>query len=336
MADPPPPRFPWLVAAALFAAALAAGCWIAPEALATKEAPASRLDALRWALACAAPVALLLAAFHPRALPALRAWSPGQLSLAAGLLAGWVTLVPALRLDPYVPAIAIAAAAACPAALRAREQSALGADGLVVWLLLWIPLDLRWFDPGKARHPLWLGTPQESYAPFILAISAVAVLAFGGSGRGGDLGFRPPPGLPRALGRLGLALLGFALLAIPIGLATGFLRRTDAQLDQVQALVRGVGIFLTVALPEELFFRGILDRGLAARWGGAPALAISSLAFGLMHWNNRRELDDQAVYVALATVAGVLYALAARTAGLGAAAVVHAAVDLVWQVWLKK
>lgn len=332
----PPPAFPWWLAAVLFAAGCGFGYLIAPEALATKDGPPSRVDALRWALAQALPLSILLSAFHPLALPALRAWPAGQLSLLAGLVAAWVSLVPALKFDPYVPAIAIAAAAACPAALRGREQTALGADGLVVWLLLWIPLDLRWYSGGEkgTPFPIWLGSTKEGYAVYVLAVSAVAVIAFGGSGRG-NLGFTPPRGTLRSLGVVLVACLAFAAIAIPVGLATGFLENHPAKLGPAAAALAGLSILITVALPEELFFRGVLDSGLSARWGALPALLISSAAFGLMHWNNRDTPAKAATYIGLATLAGLLYALAFRRAGLLAAAVVHALVDLVWRVWLK-
>lgn len=299
--------------------------------LSSKSAPASSLEVARWALAVGPPLGLLLACFCPRALPALRAWPAGRLSLLAGLVAGWIVLVPALRFDPYLPAIAIAAAAACPAALRGRAQTALGADGLVVWLLLWIPFDLRWYDQGP-----WLGG-KGGYAAWSIGISLVAVLSFGGAGRCGGLGFAPPRDVGRGALLTLLGALLFAAAAIPLGIWSGFLTpRGSAALSLDAALLRGLGLFLTVALPEELFFRGVLDAGLRARWGGLPALLISSAAFGLMHWNNRSQPAQAAVYVGLAALAGLLYALAFRRGGLLVAAGVHALVDLVWQLFLRK
>ena len=96
-----------------------------------------------------------------------------------------------------------------------------------------------------------------------------------------------------------------------------------------------VGLFLTVALPEEIFFRGILLHGLdqmTQRRGWT--LLLVSLAFGLMHWNNVSALGTKIAYVALATLAGAFYGWAYRKSGnnLLAAALSHTFVDLLWSV----
>jgi len=101
--------------------------------------------------------------------------------------------------------------------------------------------------------------------------------------------------------------------------------------------VQFVGLFLTVALPEELFFRGILLRGLekvfVKKW---IPLVISSMAFGLMHWNNVDTLSTQITYVSLATIAGLGYGWAYRKSGnnLLAAMLVHTLVDSIWKLFL--
>lgn len=324
-----PPTFPWLVALALVLPALASAWLVAQAELATKAGPPAALEAARWALAVAPPLALLLAMFHPRALPAVQGWSGGQRSLLAGLVGLWIVVVPAQRFDPYLPVVVAAAAAACPAALRGGQRG-LGADGLLVWLLLWIPFDLRWYGAGP-----WMAG-KGGYAAWSIGISLVAVLSFGGSGRCGGLGLVPPPGAGRALGRVLAGLLGFALVAIPLGHWSGFLRpHGEAALGPGAAALEGLGLLLTVALPEELFFRGVMDAGLRARWGSLPALLVSSAAFGLMHWNNRSDPGQAAIYVGLATLAGLLYALAFRRGGLLVAAAVHALVDLVWKLFLR-
>ncbi len=137
---------------------------------------------------------------------------------------------------------------------------------------------------------------------------------------------------------LGVALVLtviFAAIVIPIGLAIDFLQFPPSQAPQWSAVVAAfVGLFLTVALPEELFFRGILlhglDQMLRRRW---LALLLSSLAFGLMHWNNAGDLTTKIAYVALATLAGVFYGLAYRRSGnnLLAPVITHTLVDLIWR-----
>jgi len=98
-----------------------------------------------------------------------------------------------------------------------------------------------------------------------------------------------------------------------------------------------VGLFLTVALPEELFFRGILLRGLEKQFSRKwIPLVISSLAFGLMHWNNASTLSTQITYISLAALAGVGYGWTYRKSGnnLLAAILVHTLVDWTWRIFL--
>ena len=128
------------------------------------------------------------------------------------------------------------------------------------------------------------------------------------------------------------------VLVVPPGLLTGFLTFSIPESYNIPKLVfQFVGLFLTVALPEELFFRGILLGGLekifSRKW---IPLVVSSLAFGLMHWNNVNTLSTQITYVSLAAVAGLGYGWAYRKSGnnLLAAILVHTLVDWVWKLFL--
>src|SRR5439155_226599 len=95
-----------------------------------------------------------------------------------------------------------------------------------------------------------------------------------------------------------------------------------------------VGVFLIIALPEELLFRGFLQTGLErtlrSRWRG---LALTAVLFGLSHWNHPPVPNWP--YVLLATLAGVFYGLAFQAQRrLLAAAVTHALVDTTWFLFL--
>ena len=65
-------------------------------------------------------------------------------------------------------------------------------------------------------------------------------------------------------------------------------------------------------------------------------MAVSSLAFGLMHWNNISGLDMQITYVFLATLAGLGYGWAYKKSGnnLLAAILTHTLVDWIWKLFL--
>ncbi|MCU0493074.1 MAG: CPBP family intramembrane metalloprotease [Chloroflexaceae bacterium] len=59
-----------------------------------------------------------------------------------------------------------------------------------------------------------------------------------------------------------LATAGLALVLIPLGLATGFLRFAPTAAPALELLGRAVFIYFLVALPEELLFRGVIQNGL--------------------------------------------------------------------------
>ncbi len=263
---------------------------------------------------------------------------------ARALVPEWraALLVPALWLfpvaeartfDPFAFAIVCALAVSSVLALRQVEKGkpALTAVDLVVWLVLFVPLDLRW------SYTLWPKNHDGAYAFWAVAVAYLAALGWGGERALPSLGHRAPT--LRDLGVGFAALVGFGVIAIPIGLATGFVSRPSlGHFDAGRALVEAVGIVVTVALPEEIFFRGVLDGGLKPLFKSPwPSLALSSLAFGLMHWPRREHLDEKLLYAGLAAVAGVFYGLAFRVGrGLPAAVFCHAAVDWVWAELLSK
>ncbi|MBL4848216.1 MAG: CPBP family intramembrane metalloprotease [Planctomycetes bacterium] len=250
----------------------------------------------------------------------------------------WLRWLPPL--DIYVLAIVVTISVASVRAGQSLKRPGLSGAALAVWLLLWIPFDLRWLKE------LWEGPARLSYTGPALWIVFLAVLSEGvAAGRTRALGLRLP--LARDLAKLaGLTLL-FALVILPAGLGIGFLEWNPRASGAVSVLLNALGIALTVALPEELFFRGILDArlreslakpgpsgefalGVRGR-GDWLALVASSLAFGIMHMNNRSDPAEQLQYFLLASVAGAIYALAFRRGGLLAAIALHTLVDVVWQ-----
>jgi membrane protease YdiL (CAAX protease family) len=66
-----------------------------------------------------------------------------------------------------------------------------------------------------------------------------------------------------------LGLLGFAVVGVPLGLGTGFLR-FELSTPTLPGLATGVlGRYLLVALPEELPFRGLIQNLMIQRLGRA-------------------------------------------------------------------
>jgi membrane protease YdiL (CAAX protease family) len=286
---------------------------------------------------------LSIAAFAPLALAALALGVPAVLRSVPrpGLpLRATAAIVPlfvfagaaAQQLDPYVLAIlAVTTWAALATAAAAREAGgAFGAADVAVLLLLWVPFDLRFIDQ------MFPGPPDAAYDWWSVYVVVVAVLAFGRLRELPGFDYRLVP-RARDLAVAVAALLAFGAIAVPIGVATAFLRFPPSTPPTFAAAARlGPALFLTVALPEEVLFRATLQAGLERRLGRPRlALVLASLAFGLTHWNNAELAAEKVVYVALATVAGAFYGMAYRRGGsVLAPAICHALVDLCWKILL--
>lgn len=92
--------------------------------------------------------------------------------------------------------------------------------------------------------------------------------------------------------------------------------------------------FVFVALPEELFFRGLVQNLLQRHMKSTRALLLASVLFGLSHFNKGATFNWQ--YVILATIAGVFYGRAwMRQKRLFASSVTHTTVDTVWSIWFR-
>jgi membrane protease YdiL (CAAX protease family) len=127
----------------------------------------------------------------------------------------------------------------------------------------------------------------------------------------------------------------FAPIAIPIGIYTGFIRLSKHLAAPWQIGLSALGIFLFIAIPEELLFRGIIQNFMEKSWlGKMPALIVTSLIFGASHLNNGPRPDWR--YFLLASIAGLFYGNAyQRTRKLLAPAIVHTLVDTVWRSFFR-
>ena len=124
----------------------------------------------------------------------------------------------------------------------------------------------------------------------------------------------------------------FAPIGIGLGLALGFLRFHDRLPTAGTFAATLLGTFIFVVVPEELFFRSLLQNLLETRLPRGKALALASVIFGLSHYIHGAVFNWR--YVILAAVAGFFYGRAWRTdRRLAAAAVSHTLVDSVWFTW---
>lgn len=155
-------------------------------------------------------------------------------------------------------------------------------------------------------------------------------------------------------------LAGFALLAVPLGVALNFLhphlytvvagewvlrfhQSSRSLLVSKELVLLGdlaahfFGLYLTIAVPEEFLFRGILQNFLAKSIHKGPrglyGLLIASVVFGASHLHHAPAPNWK--YALLATLAGIFYGNAYRTRQrLSAPALTHALVDTAWHFWL--
>jgi uncharacterized protein len=126
----------------------------------------------------------------------------------------------------------------------------------------------------------------------------------------------------------------FAPLGIGLGIALNFIHFHARWPSAMNATVAVVVTFVLVALPEEIFFRGVLQNLLETRVGGTSALIVAAVLFGLAHFNKGATFNWR--YVLLAAIAGIFYGRAWRAnRQLLASVITHTAVDVVWSLWFK-
>ena len=249
----------------------------------------------------------------------------------------WLALYTIL---PVAIAWLLAQAAAADADQRGNWRDVL------VLLILGLPVDLRWFERAWPSGLSGLGKLLLVDAG-LYGFIAIRQLR----GMGFDFHFRWDDW------KTGLRELAFfAPLVIGLGLALGFIH-PHANLPRPSMMLTFVYIFVFIAVPEELYFRAWVQNLLEARLtsfmgararndaglGAVPvaasrtaqrlALVITSILFGLSHFN-KRSAHFNWRYVVLATLAGIFYGRAWREKRrVPASAITHASVDAIWTLW---
>lgn len=197
----------------------------------------------------------------------------------------------------------------------------------VILLTLGLAVDLRWFDvawPAGLRGLNNLLLVDAGLYAF-LAIRRL-------SGTGFDFH------LHWSDWKTGLReLLFFAPAVLVLGLALGFIHPHANLPAAAKAVLTWAGIFVFVAIPEELFFRAWVQNLLERRVGRRSALLITSVLFGLSHFNKRLSASSVHFnwrYVLLATIAGIFYGRAWREyRRVPASTITHTCVDWLWSWW---
>lgn len=208
------------------------------------------------------------------------------------------------------------------AAAADPEQRGNWRDALIL-LTLGLTVDLRWLDVAWPSGLRGLGNVLlvDSGLYAFLGIRHLSGTGFDFHLRWGDW-------------KTGLReLLFFAPAVLILGIWLGFIQPHRNMPALGKAVLTWVGIFVFVAVPEELFFRAWVQNLLERRIGRTSALVVASLLFGLSHFN-KRSTHFNWRYVLLASIAGIFYGRAwRRHRRVPASTITHATVDWLWTWW---
>jgi membrane protease YdiL (CAAX protease family) len=128
--------------------------------------------------------------------------------------------------------------------------------------------------------------------------------------------------------------LFFLPFALGIGFTLHFIKFSPRHPSILHVITALLVVFLLTAVPEEIFFRGILQNLLEPRVGQGIALAITAALFGLSHFSKGATFNWR--YVIIAGVAGIFYGRAWRAKRqLVASSTTHTLVDVVWGLWFR-
>jgi membrane protease YdiL (CAAX protease family) len=211
---------------------------------------------------------------------------------------------------------------------RLRKVEHVGWRDLAAMLALALPVGADWLNG------VWIW-PQELYVFRPLFCVCVGVYGFTAIRNLEGIGYRLLWRKRDAIDGL-TNFAAFALLGIPLGLLLGFIHPHLESIPLWQVVFQFVGIYLTVAIPEELLFRGILQNFLARSIQRGPrgffGLLIASVVFGASHLHHAPVPNWR--YAILATLAGIFYGNAYRARQrLSSSALTHALVDTAWHFW---
>jgi membrane protease YdiL (CAAX protease family) len=204
-------------------------------------------------------------------------------------------------------------------------QAGLTWQDLLVLAAAGLPVEFHWLDR------LW-PQPGLSFLPKALLLDA-ALYAFLVVRRAEGVGFDFRPRL-RDLGIGAREWALFAPFGIGLGLGLDFIRPHAWLPPPAQVAGAFLVTFIFVAIPEELFFRGLLQNLLEKRLGRMPALLTAAVIFGLSHFNKPAPFNWR--YVLLATLAGIFYGRAwMDRRRVLASGITHTLVDVVWTLWFR-
>jgi membrane protease YdiL (CAAX protease family) len=196
---------------------------------------------------------------------------------------------------------------------------------VIVLAAMGLPVEFSWLRRGFPHPGL------DSLPKLLLVDSALyAFLVVRGlKGVGYDL---RPRGRELLIGLRELVF--FAPIVLLLGITLRFISPHGGVPGAGQTASALLITFFFVALPEELYFRGLLQNLLEPRLGRQGALWGTAVIFGLSHFNKPGPFNWR--YVLLATLAGVFYGRAWRDQRrLLASSTAHTLVDVLWALWFR-
>lgn len=255
-----------------------------------------------------------------------------QIASGALLAAPYVVLaLPRGTFHWQVAAVLIAIAALTPAALRVWPRPSNWAD-LAVLATLGLVIDLgllnRGWPFGLSDAMLWpagLGGFPKMMMANVALYGYLVVKPIDG------VGYDLVPQIDDW--KTGLReFLFYAPIVLTLGVLLHFIHWQGLMKRPQEFPAAWIFTFVFVALPEELFFRGLVQNLLERHMGKLRALGLASVLFGLSHFNKGALFNWR--YVLLATIAGIFYGRAwLSRRRLFASSVTHATVDAVWSIW---
>ncbi len=218
---------------------------------------------------------------------------------------------------------------AIPVALTALMEFALPATNAISWqdvvvlVVVGAPVEFRllgnaWPHPGLSAMPKLLLVDTVLYV--YLVIRRLPRVGFDFVARGRDF-------------LVGIREFAFySPIAIALGLLLHFIHPNFVKHTIAEIAGAYLVTFFFVAIPEELFFRGLLQNLLEGCVGRGRALVVTACIFGLSHFN--KPLPFNWRYVLMAAIAGIFYGQAwLDRRRLTCSAITHTTVDVVWGLW---
>lgn len=266
----------------------------------------------------------------------LRHWATSSVALGGAtplaLLIPYCVYALGTRTFSLYALLKLAAYILIPVALllpdRMHRAGPVGWRDFAAMLALGLPISANWLGG------IW-AWPFELYFFRPLTAVCVGAYAFMVVRNLDDVGYKLT--LRKADWIDGLAnFVAFSLLALPLGFALNFIHFHPHSVSFARFAGQFLGIYLTIAIPEEFLFRGILQNSLVKSIRPGPkglyGLLVSSLIFGASHLHHPPVPNWR--YGVMASLAGIFYGNAYRTRHrLSAPALTHALVDTAWHFW---